>query len=179
MQAVLEPELDAAAKLVASKNPAELEDIRADRLKFWTQRALFLQSKRRSWLQVALEALELLLAAIRGPFLDEMALACGQDSGLAEALRHGLPFVGVLPPGPGFCKPVGDQRCDLSVPELRKQRSDRNKYVLSKVQQLQRSGDLWDKTVADATNGYMSWPMRLEQLDLRQASVTRRLPVRE
>ena len=116
MQVVLEPKLDAVAKLVASKNPAELDEIRADRLKFWTQRAMLLQSERRSWRQGAPEAPKPLLAEIHWPLLDELALACGQDRGLAEALQQGLPFVGVLPSGLGFCKPSGHQCCDLSVP---------------------------------------------------------------
>ena len=63
------PKLDAVVKLVASKNPAELDEIRADRLKFWTHRALLLQSERRSWLRGALEEdPRSLLAGIHGPF---------------------------------------------------------------------------------------------------------------
>ena len=84
-QAVLQPKLDAVAKLVAFKNAAELDEITADRLKFWTQRALLSQSERRSWLQGAPEALKPLVAEIHGRFLDELALACGQDFGLAAA----------------------------------------------------------------------------------------------
>ena len=37
MQAVLEPKLDAVAKLVALKIPAELDEIRDELLKFWTK----------------------------------------------------------------------------------------------------------------------------------------------
>ena len=85
-----------------------------------------------------------------------MALACGQDRGLAQALPQGLPLAGVLHPSPGFCKPGGYQRCDSSVPELRKQRSDRKKYVLSEVHQSPCSRDLWDVSVADATKGNKS-----------------------
>ena len=33
--------------------------------------------------------------------------------------------------------------------------------------------------MSDATKGHMSWPFLLKDLDLRRASVTRRLPVRE
>ena len=91
MQAVLEPELDAVAKLVALKTPAELEEIRADRLKFWTQRAMHLQTERLSWLQGAPEMLKPLLAGIHGPLLSELALACGHERGLANALQKGLP----------------------------------------------------------------------------------------
>ena len=40
MQSVLEPKFDAVAKLVASKNPGQLDEIRTDRLEFWTQRAI-------------------------------------------------------------------------------------------------------------------------------------------
>ena len=58
LKAVLEPKLEAVAKLVALKNPAELDKIRAGRLKFWTQRAKQLQKDRRSWLQSAPETLE-------------------------------------------------------------------------------------------------------------------------
>ena len=89
LQAVLEPKLDVVAKLVALRNPAELDEIRADRLKFWAQMAEHLQSERLSWLQGAPEALRLLLAQIHGPHLSELAVVCGQDRGLAI----GLPLV--------------------------------------------------------------------------------------
>ena len=37
--AVFEPKPDVVAKSVALRNPAELDEIRADRLRFWGQRA--------------------------------------------------------------------------------------------------------------------------------------------
>ena len=58
---------------------------------------MLLKSERRSWLQDAPEVPRPLLVGMHGPLLNEMALACGQDHGLAKALQQRLPFVGVLP----------------------------------------------------------------------------------
>ena len=169
----------AVAKVVAVKNPAELDEIRAGRPKFWTQRAKHFQKERLSWLQGAPETLKPLLAGIHGPFLSEPGIGVWYDRGLANALQQGLLFVGVLNPSPGFCKPGGFQCCDLSVLESKKQRSDRNKYVLSKVKPSEWSHDLWDETVTYTIKCYMSWSMLLDHLDQRHAFATRRLSVRE
>ena len=88
-------------------------------------------------------------------------------------------MVGELPPSPDFHRPGGKQWCTLTPEDLRSQRAERNSYVISKVKPSEWSNDLWSSTVADASEGCMSAPIFVEQLDLTSASLTRRLPIRE
>ena len=120
-----------------------------------------------------------MLASVHRPLVLELCAHCSHDLYLASDLQKGLPFVGVLPRSPDFCKTGGEQVCDLSVAEFREQRTERNTYVMSRVVPSEWSSDVWDSTVADAQAGYITPPVPVHHLDFSLISLTRRLPVRE
>ena len=120
-----------------------------------------------------------MLTSVHGPLVLELCAHCSHDLCLASDLQQGLPFVGVLPRSPDFCKAGGEQVCDLSLAELCAQRAERNTHVMPKVVPSEWSLDLWESTVADTEAGYMTPPVPVHHFDLSLISLTRRLPVRE
>ena len=51
--------------------------------------------------------------------------------------------------------------------------------MLSKLKEVEFSDDVYDQTLADANDGFMSDPVPLDEVDLDEVSLTRRIPVRE
>ena len=54
-----------------------------------------------------------------------------------------------------------------------------NELVLAGVRELPFSDDVLDITRADAASGVMTEPVPLEDIDLTEVTLTRRIPVRE
>ena len=175
----LDLKLQFAVKESAALKPEDLDKLRTKQLQYWTLRALQLEEERAKWVTEAPLQLQRMLASVHGSLVLELCARCSHGLYLANDLQKGLPFVGVLPGSPDFCKTGGEQVCDLSVAELREQRAERNTYVLSRVVPSEWSSDLSDSTVADAQAGYMTPPVPVHHLDLSLISLTRRLPVRE
>ena len=163
-EAKLDLQLQCAVKKSAVIEPTDLDKLRTERLQYWTLRVLQLEKERATWVMATPQQLQHMLTSIRGPLVRELCAHCAHDLYLAKDLQQGLPFVGILPRSPDFCKIVGEQVCDLSVAELRAQRAERNTYVLSKVVPSEWSSDLWESTVADAEAGYMTLPVPISHL---------------
>ena len=175
----LDLKLQLAVKESAALKPEDLDKLRTERLQYWTLRALQLEEERARWVTDAPPQLQRMLTSVHGPLVLELCAHCSHDLYLASDLQKGLPFVGVLPRSPDFCKTGGEQMCDLSVAELCAQRAERNTYVMSRVVPSEWSLDLWKSTVADAQAGYVTLPVPVHHLDLSLIFLTRRLPVRE
>ena len=167
--------LQLAVKESAALKPEDLDKLRTERLQYWTLRALKLEKERAKWITEAPPQLQRMLTSVHAPHVLELCAHCSHDLYLASDLQKGLPFVGVLPRSPDFCKSCGEQVCDLSVAELREQRAERNTYVLSRVVPSEWSSDLWESTVTDA----QSHLVPIHHLGLSLISLTRRLRVRE
>ena len=157
-EAKLDLQLQSAVKKSAAFKPTDLDKLRTERLQYWTLRALQLEKERATWVMAAPQQLQRMLISVHGPLVRELCAHCSHDLYLANDLQQGLPFVGDLPRSPDFCTVGGEQVCDLSVAELRAQRAERNTYASSKVVPSEWSSDLWESTVADAQNGYMTPP---------------------
>ena len=157
-EAKLDLKLQLAVKESAALKPEDLDKLRTERLQFWTLRALQLEEEQARWVTEAPPQLQRMLTSVHGPLVLELCAHCLHDLYLASDLQQGLPFVGVLPRYPDFCKTGGEQVCDLSLAELRAQRAERNTYVMSKVVPSEWSLDLYKSTVADAQAGHMDSP---------------------
>ena len=141
----LDLKLQLAVKESAALEPEDLDKLRTERLQYLTLRALQLEEERARWITEAPPQLQRMLTSVHGPLVFELCAHCSHDLYLASDLQKGLPFVGVLPRSPDFCKSGGEQVCDLSVAELRAQRAERNTYVLSRVVLSEWSSDLWNR----------------------------------
>ena len=163
----LDLQLQFAVKKSETIKTTDLDKLRTETLQYWTLRALQLEKERATWVMAAPQQLQRMLTSVHGPLVRELCAHCAHDLCLAKDLQQGLPFVGILPRSPDFCKIGGEQVCDLSVAQLRAQRAERNTYVLSKVVPSEWSSDLWESTVADAQAGYMTSPVPVHDLSLR------------
>ena len=67
----------------------------------------------------------------------------------------------------------------LQVSELRRHRAVINELVLAGVRELPFSDDVLAITRDDAASGFMTEPVPLEDIDLTEVTLTRRIPVRE
>ena len=99
---------------------------------------------------------------------------------VARCLQVGCPFAGRLPEckvatRPGMPIPLGR----LSVQELRDRRAEFNSVVLSSLTSSQWSDDLVEETAKDVVAGAMHGPWRLEDINIENKLLSRRMPVRE
>ena len=94
----LDLKLQLAVKESAALKPEDLDKLRTERLQYWTLRALQLEEERARWVTEAPPQLQRMLTSVHG------CAHCSHDLYLASDLQKGLPFVGVLPRSPDFCK---------------------------------------------------------------------------
>ena len=101
------------------------------------------------------------------------------DPGFSEALLHGMPGAGVLPPFQWQSAGDAPRKSKLSVDELRASKREINEEVLSRVRPQEYLEDLWSSVLEDQKLGAVGPASLVEDSDLDSLLFCRRLTVRE
>ena len=99
---------------------------------------------------------------------------------LVHDLQHGFPFIDVLPKCEAAAdsvppKPLGE----LSMQDVFNHRRTANEILIDKVSETEWAQDVMTETLKDVEHGAMTRPVLVDELNLDEVTLTRRLPVRE
>lgn len=174
------PELSAAVEFEITTNPTDIDEFRSGVVHRWLAAARELEQVRAAWVQQAAPVVRPLAQRFHLPFVQWLIEDIGHaDTSLATRLQHGFQYVGVLDKSYVGVKNSAPIREEYTVQQLRGDRQELNDLVTGKLKELPFSDDAHAAALEDAGEGFMSVPQPLENLSMEEASVSRRLPVRE
>ena len=109
----------------------------------------------------------------------ELIAATGHpDETLPDVLLSGFPLLGRLPRSGARAEPCAPGEYDSEV-QLREQRKEKNREVIAAIRPSEWDVDLLMETTKDCDAGLMTDLRPLQESDLENVTLTRRLPVRE
>ena len=178
----LPDDLESAISFVSTHTPGQVDEWRSERLHRMSMKAQELQTLRDEWSGSVVPALRPLVTRLNGPLFEWLYHSIEyEDPLLLHDLKNGFPLLGALPPSCGSCNdiPPKFKSSSITEEELKRSRRKYNDLVLSSLRDDEWEDDIWQGTIADAEDGYMTYPVPLSEVDLSQVLLTRRLGVRE
>ena len=175
----LKLEEDLADAIAASIDVEALQGARAKGMEFWSMRSEALREVRRAEFETVDADIAPLVRRFNVPVIRELIAATGHtDSSLPDDLLCGFPLVGRLPRSGARAVACEPGEFD-SLETLRRDRRAKNLDVIAAIRPSEFDCDVWENTLKDVTAGLMSDLRPLQESDLDNYTLTRRLPVRE
>ena len=143
-----------------------------------------LMAEQQQWTGSSPSDLRQMVSAVSGPWLHRVLLDAGMEQAKVDQLlgdfHHGFPFVGLMPP----CEVSETVRPEAKVPvgsasqTLLEGAAENNQKILDTLRESEYASDVWEQTVSDSQDGWMSYPEVVTSTPADKV-LTRRLAVRE
>ena len=180
----VDQDLRDAVEYELTREAVDLDAFREQVFQEWTSWLEEMADEQVRWANTAPEEIRPQVSAISGPWFGRVLRDAGMEEhrvdALLRSLHGGFEFAGLLPECEvkETVRPAGDAPVGDAVEQLLQSAELNNRKVIERLNETEYSQDVWDATVADAQQGWMTYPEEVVELPVDRV-LTRRLPVRE